>query len=529
MIGSELERIRGVHVWVFPTGYGKTTALLHAGLKDVRVIHVLPLQAVVYQLVNRLQAAGFDVCYQMALSIPGACKSPYLAAKYNVVTVDSYLFNVLGVPVFELFRDAWHSDVAWLLANHADFVVLDEYHLMTAPDGDGDVSKIHSSVVGVVELLRRKKWVKRVLVLTATITPSMVAQLDPDGVLIYAPRGHRYVEAVAKELGNSNRVKTWEPKDGFADAMKDKLRGVEFVDVESERACGYVETPVEEFYGYVSFNSWRRAHLYWRKLSRGAVLLHGKIDLEARRELVGTVKEALVSTQVVEAGVDVSFGVLYTEEAPAFSLIQRTGRVARRRGDQPGRVYVLKAKYDASAGVYDRELTNATMKKLEEVEGEINWKVPESGGYDYLDLLVDVDGEVKRKLGGEGRYVKSLMEVLDRYVLNVEMVLEELDKLGGSFVRSSSLFRVVEGNKEFVVDVSFLKKVATRVFLCGPERCVEHGVGDLERRPLSTLYKAAREVGGWVEYVKLDASFTRERCGGVEFSSFDPCHVVRQG
>ena len=48
----------------------------------------------------------------------------------------------------------------------------------------------------------------------------------------------------------------------------------------------------------------------------------------------------LISTQVVEAGVDMSAGVLYTELAPWASLVQRFGRCARNPG-QTGRVFWL--------------------------------------------------------------------------------------------------------------------------------------------------------------------------------------------
>jgi len=48
----------------------------------------------------------------------------------------------------------------------------------------------------------------------------------------------------------------------------------------------------------------------------------------------------LVSTQVVEAGVDLSAGVLYTELAPWASLVQRFGRCARYPGES-GRVFWL--------------------------------------------------------------------------------------------------------------------------------------------------------------------------------------------
>lgn len=68
---ADLLQREGLNVAVFPTGYGKTTAILHAGLKNARVIHVLPLQAIVSQLAERLSANGFDVLPNGAHSAGG--------------------------------------------------------------------------------------------------------------------------------------------------------------------------------------------------------------------------------------------------------------------------------------------------------------------------------------------------------------------------------------------------------------------------------------------------------------------------
>lgn len=84
----------------------------------------------------------------------------------------------------------------------------------------------------------------------------------------------------------------------------------------------------------------------------------------------------LVSTQVVEAGVDLSAAVLYTELAPWASLVQRFGRCARYPGDS-GTVFWLdldlgsdKQPVDHWARPYDRSAVLAAgdlLKKLQDV------------------------------------------------------------------------------------------------------------------------------------------------------------------
>ncbi|MFQ3671487.1 MAG: DEAD/DEAH box helicase [Verrucomicrobiia bacterium] len=48
----------------------------------------------------------------------------------------------------------------------------------------------------------------------------------------------------------------------------------------------------------------------------------------------------IIASQVIEAGVDLSVPILYTERCPLASLIQRVGRCAR-RADEVGKVYIL--------------------------------------------------------------------------------------------------------------------------------------------------------------------------------------------
>jgi len=53
----------------------------------------------------------------------------------------------------------------------------------------------------------------------------------------------------------------------------------------------------------------------------------------------------IIATQVIEAGVDLSVPILYTERCPMASLIQRLGRCARRAGES-GKVYILPMNVD---------------------------------------------------------------------------------------------------------------------------------------------------------------------------------------
>lgn len=94
-----------------------------------------------------------------------------------------------------------------------------------------------------------------------------------------------------------------------------------------------------------------------RKRGIELILIHSRFRPEDRADKVqrliadpppqGTI---VVSTQVIEAGVDVSARVLFTELAPWASLVQRFGRCNRRgeyKGDSPAQVYWIGLPDDA--------------------------------------------------------------------------------------------------------------------------------------------------------------------------------------
>ncbi|MEA3436588.1 MAG: CRISPR-associated helicase Cas3' [Thermodesulfobacteriota bacterium] len=76
-----------------------------------------------------------------------------------------------------------------------------------------------------------------------------------------------------------------------------------------------------------------------------------------------TCPRLLVSTQVIECGVDIDYDVLYTEGAPLEALIQRAGRINRERGEIPGDVYVYQQD-KASEKFYPPEITKKALDVL---------------------------------------------------------------------------------------------------------------------------------------------------------------------
>jgi len=76
----------------------------------------------------------------------------------------------------------------------------------------------------------------------------------------------------------------------------------------------------------------------------------------------------LVSTQVVEAGVDIDFDVVYRDFAPLSSINQAAGRCNRNAGKEPSNVFLFKS---GKVKIYDPTQLNITEEVLDQFENVI--------------------------------------------------------------------------------------------------------------------------------------------------------------
>ncbi len=137
----------------------------------------------------------------------------------------------------------------------------------------------------------------------------------------------------------------------------------------------------------------------YRRLAPAGIpveLLHGRFNMRDRsakeqlvRESVGTGNAArhalvLVATQVVEVSLDIDIDTLYTDPAPLEALVQRFGRINRRRQQtELAPVYVYRQPADGQK-IYDEMLVQRTLAILaREHEHAIN----EAAISDWLDEI----------------------------------------------------------------------------------------------------------------------------------------------
>jgi len=139
----------------------------------------------------------------------------------------------------------------------------------------------------------------------------------------------------------------------------------------------------------VCCNTVKRAQAAYNELQRKlkddeieVILLHGRFNSRDRLEKEKNVRQAtgshskqrhpivLVATQVVEVSLDIDLDVLYTDPAPLEALIQRFGRINRRRLREWAPIYVFREPADGQ-GIYEGDLVQGALAVLEKNDGQI--------------------------------------------------------------------------------------------------------------------------------------------------------------
>ncbi len=553
---SEPEEHRGeILVAVLPTGYGKTSLPRRSeSIRDaimsgrVRLAHILPLRAIIAETAGRAsKEIGPSITgYQAGVVAGGAVKSPYMTARYMIVTVDSYLMSFYGIPVYEFLRPYWHSDTVYATARLFNAMMLDEFHLMASGEGDARESEttllakqLASISPAAASQLRRGPLV----VTTATMSPSILASFlrlvaeyaeklgvkkPKVSIVGLGSKNHPYFtqllndvissmgvepmvsirEDVCFEWKRCGRLETRIESIRYENGIPNAGRLCELIGETAERVRG---VGIEEPRIFISLNSWRRAfRLYWtireccEKLGLEPVLLTGKMTeadrIEAtKRAIRGGV--CLIATQVVEAGVDVDFHALITEAAPASQLIQRAGRVARH--SKPGKehvIVILEPKggvSEAVRGVYDENTAKATLDELKSIiglHGSFSWRCPTSQGPDPYTLVLTADHAIRFRLNGlldEAKRVEWELEPLLYTAMTPREATKVIDDVAaGSFIRRSALAPLVAWSLLEGILRSDLAKLVEGA--CG------NGVGILELPGISSQEEAESKIASQV-------------------------------
>lgn len=445
-----------------PCGYGKTLVGLIPFIAQVvdedwniapRLIYVLPMRSLVNEVRDVAQKIIEKIRVDKLLIVKAlhgeARDTPHLFSDICVTTLDSFLYGYARKISVDSPYGGKHIDfTAGSIAN--SMVVFDEAHMYQG----GEIQ-----ILGLFKLAV-KYLVKSgipVLVMTATMPKVIRDFLFEDTP--YEDISFKDDEQLFNKEYDIDRDHL-EPNDLLRVGIRDIVSTLNY------KKLLIVTNTVE-----------RAIHVYKELKNHNCVLLHARIrnvdkserlcDIKCYLKAISSLSEGhiiLVSTQICEAGLDLDFDTLITDAAPADSLVQRIGRVARRGGK--GTIYVYKPE---KAVPYEDNIVRVTWDWLDTHVFELDFsKFSNVDGTYGTQELVDKCWEPYRekfdRLPTESELYfngKGLISEpdLDFNVRGTEYVIIVAPRDGGKLLLSGGIMEQDEFDEcKFTIDINMIKK-----------------------------------------------------------------------
>lgn len=415
------------------TGMGKTeAAMLWAG-KD-KTFYTLPYKVSINAIFNRIKDDGYYDRDSVALLHSDAFKvlldleqsennnNLEIKKKYDHIKCLSYPFTVCTIDQLLLF--VFRANGTELMAATLSYskLIIDEIQAYEP--------KVLAKLLYGLCLLN--KLGGKFLIMTATLQPFVIDYLRNENI----------------EFELSQPFLTEMPRHHLT------IGGENF-------NCEYIINRAKKEKVLVLCNTVKKAQDVYRDLSNKGVsvdLLHSRFIQRDRLSKENTITDFTkkgnnktgiwISTQLVEASLDIDFDVLFTEMTVADSLLQRLGRCYRSREytlDEPN-VFI----YNTSTAnvVYDKEIYERSLKFL---DGYINKIFREEEKKEYIDKVYNTEEIIKTD------YYKS-----------IEKEIEDINKLPNLYVSkadATKYFRDIDNTQ--VVPIKFIddvKKIADSDF-----------------------------------------------------------------
>lgn len=404
-----------------PTGAGKTDFLLRRC--KGRVFYTLPFQASINAMYDRIKTDLKNTDAQVYLlhaasnlkmkdgKLEERIMQKHIGASVKVMTPHQMASIVFGIKGYE----------AMLLDLKGCDVILDEIHTYS--------SETQAIVLKIIEILKAIGC--RIHVGTATM-PSVL------------------YDRILQLLGGKNEVyEVILPDDILKTFNRHIIHKVE----QWDDCTAIIEKAVAEKQKVlIVCNQVKRSQQMFDSICKAfpsveKMLIHSRFKRGDRSRLETDLKETfnrmteaciVVSTQVVEVSLDISFDLMITECAPIDAMIQRFGRINRKRTDETigtfKHIYVIQPpQTDKEALPYDAEVLKRSFKTLPDdnvieessVQTMIDMVYPEIpiSSIDYSGAVyVDGQWQIKELC----HYPKSaLLDVLD---INSAVCITEDDK-----------------------------------------------------------------------------------------------------
>lgn len=335
-----------------PTGAGKTDFLMRRC--KGRVFYTLPYQASINAMYDRFKNDLKDTESQIYLlhaasnlkvqdgKVEERIMQRHVGASIKVLTPHQMASIVFGVKGYE----------AMMLDLKGCDVILDEIHTYT--------STIQAIVLRIVEILKEAGC--RIHIGTATMPTVLYNKMLS---LLGGPDNVYEVKLSDEQLDSFNRhvvhkISSMDDIYPIIEAGVNVGEKILIVCNQVKRAQS-LYLSLKELYPEISM---MLIHSHYRRIDR-----HGlEISLKETYNKFENEACIVVSTQVVEVSLDISFDLMITECAPLDALIQRFGRINRKRtADTIGKykpIYVLPPASGNDALPYDQDILHKSFEVL---------------------------------------------------------------------------------------------------------------------------------------------------------------------
>lgn len=385
-----------------PTGSGKTEAVLAPFLSQFidnkfyiapRLIYVLPMRVLVDTVAKRIERYVKSISPYISVDVQhGALPtSPFFIADIVVTTLDQFLYGFARASR----QVGRHLDIpAGAIAS--SMVVFDEAHMYR--------DELTFSIMRALIEILQKSRIPFVL-MTATMPESLEKslfeniQLSDDQRIVSKMK----IDSTLKITLQNNPLYS-DGKVNISDELLDRLKQQKTLIVvnqvkRAQKIYEYIKDALglEDDNIVLIHSRFTRTDRKEHEIKAISLIPHkedGKIVIP---ESIGIV----VSTQVLEAGIDFSAKLLLTELAPSDSLIQRAGRCARYEGEE-GEMIVfpvedekghLPYKKEHLSRAFDWLQTNKqfNIKNFDEVCSFVNDTLDyQANDYEARDTLIDL-------------------------------------------------------------------------------------------------------------------------------------------
>lgn len=420
-IQQRCRETKGDAIVISPTGSGKTEAALFWATNNLnqakgnRIFYLLPYTASINAMYQRLSGRltpyyKDDGC----VSLLHGKASYYLSKMYDDAKESRFLRDV-AKKIYSPYKIM----TPYQSLKHLFYIKGYEMGLLEMYQGSFILDEIHAYDARTVGLiLSMSEFVKnkldaRILLMSATL-PGFIRDIFADSLGI-----SNLLTMGKPELSGYTRHECSLLDGDICDhieEIKNTLRGDEKVLV----VCNTVKQA-------------QRVYNSLKGIKPSSRLLHSRFTLGDREKIEREVDslDLLVGTQAIEVSLDIDYDVCYTEPAPIDALVQRFGRINRRRREDVCRVYVFTRGSEQDRFVYDDLLVERTLEELGDLDLLHEW------------VLQDITDKIYRNgFGNDEKLFRDVRKTFPRVIEEI-IPFSDAERTDDDFYRLFNSFEVV--------------------------------------------------------------------------------------